>query len=644
MMKNILLFIFMFLAINIFSLLIAQNRIPIENENWKLFTPANNKIYSIAFDGDTVWAGSDVGFFKLIPNSGESINFNKINSPLTDNWIMGIEVDANHNKWVGTYEKGIFMINGDNWKIFDPEYFELYRMDIRSMTIENDTLWISTWGDGLIKFNVVDHSFKIYTSENSGLIYDAVFKVVADNKSKKWISTMLGVCTLENDTWTSITEDSAKDEREIIVSVSVDEAGKLWALNNKPAIACFKEGEWKEYEIPTYLFEFGICHAENIYAGKNDRILVISTDGLIQFDNGTWTKVNFYEDSRGLDIVKTIRYDKENNLWVGSWDGLFSFDGTNWEQHPTGNSTIQDDFIQSIVADKRNKIWITSTGGLSCYSNGIWDKYDKSNSALNRNYLTDLVVDSSNNKWIVQLNNGLAMFNDETKIWRTYDTLNSPLPDNGVRCLAVDKEGLLWIGSRKGLSSFDGTNWQNYTTENSNLPNPGVSKIAVDNNNDLWFISSGLDLKNRGDKFVKFDGKEFTVIDIAKDFPKLENKSFYAIWVDDLDRKWVSACDELLWFENEKWNVMDRYATQIFFSCIEEIKSDGKDIVICSSMGGMIRYNGNKFMVQNKDNSFLPNDISTFALDKLGNKWIGTQSKGVILHNPIGIQYENKKK
>ena len=281
---------------------------------------------------------------------------------------------------------------------------------------------------------------------------------------------------------------------------------------------------------------------------------------------------------------------------------------------------------------------------MSCYSNGIWDKYDKSNSALNRNYLTDLVVDSSNNKWVVQLNNGLAMFNEETKIWKTYDTLNSALPDNGVLCITVDKEGLLWIGSRKGLSSFDGINWQTYNAENSDLPKSGVSKIAVDKNNYLWIISSEFDLHNRGDKLVKFDGNEFTIIDFAKDFPKLENKSFYAIWIDDLDRKWVSAFDELLWYENEKWNVMDRYATQIFFSCIGEIKSDGKDIVICSSMGGMIRYNGNKFMVQNRDNSFLPNDISTFALDKLGNKWIGTQSKGVILHNPNSIQYENKKK
>ena len=107
---------------------------------------------------------------KINLSTGESINYNKINSPLTDNWIMGIEVDSKHNKWIGTYEKGVIKMDGDNWQIFDPEYFGLYRMDIRSMTIEKDTLWISTWGDGLIKLNAVDHSFKIYNTENSGLI------------------------------------------------------------------------------------------------------------------------------------------------------------------------------------------------------------------------------------------------------------------------------------------------------------------------------------------------------------------------------------------------------------------------------------------------------------------------------------------
>ena len=422
------------------------------------------------------------------------------------------------------------------------------------------------------------------------------------------------------------------------------ETGNLWTLNNKPAIACYKEGEMIEYEIPSYLFEFGICHAENIFVGENDRVLVGSTDGLIEFDNGTWKRIEFAENGIGIASVEAIRYDKYNNLSIGSWNGLFSFDGNKWKQHTTGKSSIQDDFIQSIEADKNNRVWITSTGGLSCYSNGVWDKYDKSNSVLTRNYLTDLVIDSSNNKWIVQLENGLAMFNDEINFWKIYDTLKSLLPDNSVRCLAVDNKGLLWIGSRKGLSRFDGTNWQTYTKENSNLPKSGVSKIAVDKNNTLWLIASEFDLKNRGDNLVKFDGNEFTIIDIAKDFPKLKNKSFYAIWIDDQDRKWVSACDELYWYENKKWNVMDRYATQIFYSCIGDIKSDGNDIVICSSMGGLIKYNGNKFMVQNKNNSFLPNDISTFTVDKLGNKWIGTQNKGVILHNPNGIQYGNPTK
>jgi ligand-binding sensor domain-containing protein len=57
-------------------------------------------------------------------------------------------------------------------------------------------------------------------------------------------------------------------------------------------------------------------------------------------------------------------------------------------------------------------------------------------------------------------------------------------------------------------------------------------------------------------------------------------------------------------------------------------------------MGGLIRYNGTKFMVWDDENSFLPEDITTINKDNFGNLWIGTQNQGIILYNPKGIVYE----
>ena len=138
----------------------SQGDIPFNNKNWKWLLPVNNKIYSIAVDEDTVWAGSDVGFFKVNAVTGERINFNKINSPLPDNWILAMAVDNNHNKWIGTHEKGVIRIKGNDWKIFDPKYFGIYGMEIRDMKIENDYLWIATWGDGIIKMNTKSRMVK----------------------------------------------------------------------------------------------------------------------------------------------------------------------------------------------------------------------------------------------------------------------------------------------------------------------------------------------------------------------------------------------------------------------------------------------------------------------------------------------------
>ena len=177
----------------------------------------------------------------------------------------------------------------------------------------------------------------------------------------------------------------------------------------------------------------------------------------------------------------------------------------------------------------------------------------------------------------------------------------------------------------------------------SGIPLNGVNELAFDKYNDLWLIVSNFDLKQRGDKIVKFDGETFKIINPPDNFDKLNNTSVYGFYVDKNNVKWISTSENLIWYADTTWNFMDRYKTQIFFSCLSDIYCDEKFTWVCSTMGGLIRYNGTKFMVWNEDNSFLPNDITTVNKDFYGNLWIGTQNQGIILYNPEGIVYEEKK-
>ncbi|MCC6448831.1 MAG: hypothetical protein IT215_09135, partial [Chitinophagaceae bacterium] len=67
---------------------------------------------------------------------------------------------------------------------------------------------------------------------------------------------------------------------------------------------------------------------------------------------------------------------------------------------------------------------------------------------------TTIKIDSLGNKWIGTNNKGLIKFDGVN--FTLYDTTNCAIPDMTIFDLTVDSSSNLWIGSKKGLSQFDG--------------------------------------------------------------------------------------------------------------------------------------------------------------------------------------------
>lgn len=636
--SNISLFVLLILVV-VTAEIFPQDVFPFKNKYWQWLTPEDNKIYSLAVEGDTVWAGSDIGFFKLNIETGERINYNRINSSLPDNWILSIVADSNHCKWIGTSEKGVVKIDGNNWQVFGSRYFGLYGMNIRDMELEKDYLWIATWGDGIIKMNTRDNTYRLFTEANSGLLYDAITDIEIDSEGTKWFATMLGLCKYDGNSWMKV-NSSGDDFKSMINSISMDANGNLWALFENSMIAKYDGSYWEKYKIPDSLFRCGFTDLSSIYVDEMDNIWIGTFDGPVKFYKGSWTLIGKKNCGYDLGITECIQPGINGDIWVGSWNGLFSLHNSKAKIYHTGNTDLPGRMIYSIQTDRKNKVWVGTDKGLASFYKGEWDVFTKFNSELPGNLVKHIAVDQMNNKWISIMRDGLVKFYDINNTWQVYDTLNSSLPDNFIYDLAVDKDGLIWLGTRKGLACFDGVNWKNYNQENSGLPFQGVRQIAFDEQNNLWLISSKLDLKDRGDKIVKFDGKNFMEIDPPEGFNKLKKVSVYGFSIDKNNVKWIATSDNLVWLDDKEWKFADRNLLQVLFSCLGDIYCEDNMKWICSTMGGLIRYNGSKFMVWNNENSYLPNNIFTVSKDNFGNIWIGTQDKGIIIYNPEGITYE----
>ena len=133
-------------------------------------------------------------------------------------------------------------------------------------------------------------------------------------------------------------------------------------------------------------------------------------------------------------------------------------------------------------------------------------------------------------KWL-GTTKGLSSFDGTT--WTTYNTSNSGLPSNIIKTVAIEENGTMWLGTwdDDGLIKFDGANWTIYNTSNSNIPDDKVNVIIVDENQTKW-IGTSLGL-------AQFDGSNWTIYNPSNS--GLSGYDITTICIDAHETKWIGA-------------------------------------------------------------------------------------------------------
>jgi ligand-binding sensor domain-containing protein len=75
--------------------------------------------------------------------------------------------------------------------------------------------------------------------------------------------------------------------------------------------------------------------------------------------------------------------------------------------------------------------------------------------------------------------------NNTLKNWKVF-TKKDGLIDNLVQSIAADKSGQIWIGTKSGVSVFNGSVWSSFTKDNG-LNSNNILCITVDKVGTVWF-------------------------------------------------------------------------------------------------------------------------------------------------------------
>ena len=298
--------------------------------------------------------------------------------------------------------------------------------------------------------------------------------------------------------------------------------------------------------------------------------------------------------------------------------------------------------------------------------------YSTNNSEISSNSAIKIVVDKWNNKWIGTVDHGLIKF--DRKNWTSYENL-SVIDGSRIQDLLIDKQGTLWVGTVKGLFTFDGITWKNitnylpsnkvnaleediygniwiatsselvkynnnafsiFTTSGTGTPLNLITSLAASNNGDLWIGTFGYGiLKFSGNSWRNYLtnqmdlGKE--VSNYIRDLIVDKNGILYSIHGDDPadDPGDAPLKRALLKFNNSEWMLID--LNLLFVVDMTSSSLDVDNNIWFTIKGGLIRYNESKPLKIFDWNTygFRSFNCSSFCIDQNGDGWLTTLGGGI---------------
>lgn len=288
-----------------------------------------------------------------------------------------------------------------------------------AITIVQDdlnALWVGTQ-DGLNRYD--GKSFEIFTSDDTkGLESEYILCSHKDVNGNLWFGTRNGLTKYDLHTEHFKTYSIKKGTSTTIEDIAEDEKGNLWIATAESGLYRF---DIKTNKFQSFYFLIPSKKTTNIeFTGKG--ILVISTD-----DKGVFLFNILQNKKVSIDIKSKIRSSLIVNKLVS--------EGANQMLLGTNQGVYELNVPTRIVKPIFSKLDL---------------KFDLQN-------VSDLYFEDGVGWFICTKNNGLFIIDEKGVIHHNTEDIfqKSALLFNELNCIYKDGSGTFWIGSQRGLSSFN---------------------------------------------------------------------------------------------------------------------------------------------------------------------------------------------
>jgi signal transduction histidine kinase/ligand-binding sensor domain-containing protein/CheY-like chemotaxis protein/AraC-like DNA-binding protein len=444
---------------------------------------------------------------------------------------------------------------------------------------KTNTLWLSTFGNGLFSIDLNSGKIQQYCKESSSafrILSNTITSIIQDSQNDIWITTNTGLNRISPETG--------------VIKEYIHSQSNRGSITSEPLNKLYEDNErnlWVGSEAGLYLFDR--IHESFIkYVNDIDNDASLSADKIkslvedrqgnlwiFAFGNGinyanltnakafeTYFKKTNNPQSLSNNLVNTFLEDVSGNLWIGTdGGGLDYFDRKNnivkhFKYEYNNSSALQSNAITSLYIDSFNDLWIgTYNGGLSKRNkDGTFTTYkvdDKKPGSISSNNIVSIIEDENRNLLVLTLGGGLNVLNRITstfKCFRNIEGTTNSLCNNSGITLFRDSYGFIWIGTYNGLSIWNPKEnkfsdfFANASDKNSLCSN-WVFSIFEDSQKNIWIgTNNGLNVYNRA------TGK----ISVPGNLQKLSKKSILAIFEDADHSLWFNTKNDCYKYEPSK--------------------------------------------------------------------------------------------
>jgi ligand-binding sensor domain-containing protein/signal transduction histidine kinase len=378
--------------------------------------------------------------------------------------------------WFGTYE-GLVRFDGVRFVVFDAARSK----DLRGTSVVHlaedagGRLWIATNGGLTVR---EDARFQTYTTAH-GLPSDVVTAVLPRPDGTLVVGTDRGLCRFSGGRCSPV---SATGPQPAGVKVLVPDGDDLIWVGTDRGLFRWSGAGFAQLTTADGL-PSNLCRA--VLRSRDGTLWVATSAGLWRQRDGD-TRVLTVADGLPDSFVAALWEDRDGSLWIGTeGGGLTRLAGGRFATYSEREGLIHN-YVRSIYEDREGNLWVGTNGGLNQLRDSKVATYT-TREGLAADFARVVLEDSKGDVWVGTDGGGLCRFRaGQFTCLGTADGL----PSASVRALGMGRAGVLWVGTRSGLSRLDGSTFTTLSTReglSSNL----VRAVLEDRKGVVWVGTEG---------------------------------------------------------------------------------------------------------------------------------------------------------